>query len=546
MNSILAQIKKDFYLNRYIILACFAYQAYGVILQWDIIGLFNSQGIGDKALFFYGPKGGMFLILVAALIFHTDPDTHTDAFCLTRPLSPRKRTIAKFILISGVIFGPMAFINLIYTIRYGGSFYTLASRDIATFFLIFIGIGAASLSRSIPRLIIIFIGISICLMLTAQILIRPLFTSLPWGDSPFQSIYANWSLVIGDKVMHLMLGAIFAVVAFLPLKMRMRSLQVALVAALLGSFVHEFAYHPSFNIIKPHQTQTAPTQFQVVQKAFFEPDVYVGRQGPNARELKSLIKFELEGIRSDTGTDVFPQLLTGQLETEGRTLHPSYDALLYKLIDRAFSFSPNSFENALEGLQLLNKDQFESKESIDFTAIDISNEVLDELRGKKATFKGRLGLITAKYSKVATVPLDPGSTFKAEYYFGKIDAFDMQSKQLNIKATIGTVIDHFDRASPVWTRLPDWTAWEHQGREFLLLYNSKTNEAIIPETLRTRSDYVTRFRKIWNAGVSQYELSFKLDDSITAEWLENAEILVVERKVVHTQDEEFIVENITL
>ncbi len=544
MNSILAQIRKDLYLNKYIIIAYLAYYISGIALKWDILKLFNSPGIGPRASGFFQSQPDPLLLLVIAFIFFTDPDTHTDAFCHTRPLKARKRALAKIILIGGVVFLPMFASNLLYTFRYGGSYLPMVIRDIAVNALFLTGIGIASLSRSIPRLIINIIGIMMGSLITYNVL-RPLVLDQAW-DAPYQSISLYWFTNYSSEIIHPIIGTAFIAIAFLPVRIRRHTLKVGLAAIILYTVTLIGIYRPGFDIIDPLQAQPNPTEYKLSQKAFFEPDVYVGQDGPSARDIRNILSFELEAIHSEPGTDVKPWFLSGQLTVEGKTLYPSYDFRLYKQIDDPLAFSPNNFESGFNKMQLLNKDQFESKDPLSFAAIDISDEVLDGLKGKKATYEGRIGLITAKYSKIATVPLDPNASFKSEYYFGKIDAVNKQDKQIDVSVTVAATMDPLNRESPIWTRIPCWTSQGNSGREFLLLYNPKTNEALIPETLRTESDYITRSQQIWNAVLSKYELSFELSDTITDEWLENAEILIIEKKVVRTQDEDFTVQNITL
>jgi len=493
-----------------------------------------------KAASFLNPGNTPIALLLAAFVFLTGPDTHTDAFCLTRPLSPRKRAAAKIILVSGVIFGPIIFSNLLYTIRFGGNFLAIVSEDIAMSLIAFIGIGIASMSRSIPRLILNILGFFIGSFIFSQI-IRSV-SGHKLIEHPYASVNDLWHPHFIGVATNMGFGVILLAVAFLSLKMRMRTYRVGLSVIVLVAISWVSLERGVFIFAKPRPTQTDPTQFQIAQRAFFEPDVYVGHQGQNARELKCLVKFELEGIQSKTGTRQIPYFLSGYLKVGDEVLSPSYDFQLYRHIDSKLTFSPSSFEEEFNDIQLLNKDKFETNNPIGFTAMDIGNDLFEELAGRSASYSGRVGLITTKYSIVATVPLEPDLSFKSDYYFGKIDTVIKQHNQIDLSTTIAASLNCFDRASPEMTGVPNWN---NKGVYFLL-YNNDRKQALIPNLQRGDENYVNGSKKIWSATVSKYELSFERDDTITDEWLEDADILIIEEKVVRTQDEDFTVENITL
>lgn len=533
MTAIANHIKKDLILCRIPILLWCTYWIVYAVNNWNIDPL-ADRGLSTNIirLTLINPYYilGTFMVAFIAL---TDPITNNDSFWHTKPLRGRSLFVSKITTITACVYIPLLLVTLALGTRHGfdRNFWFQAFENIESGLFLLSSYFVASISKSITQYAFIAIGAWIAFMfsgITHMLLLGN--TLMAWSE-----VRVMWSHVTELNLYLWVLSFFLIALSFFQVTTRKTILSVSTLALLI--VILGFSYKRTTTaLVNP---PTDPTGSYNLNISSIIKDIPQTRRSPITHKNERVDSYYLKMDLDPTGDSdqALVMLLEGRLETESHTYEPSY-SLYYRMPDVQLAYWDIQKLSNNVGFKCLNLADYKF-DSGKIQILDIESEYLKNEKSPNGTYTGKFGAVFFKYQKIATLPLKESEALKFGEYIAKIDTFRIIENQITVSIKVAYRHSPYDSESPSWKR-GDLFLYLALS-DLLVLYNPKKQEGIVAyggggQSGGGRNNYI----------VSEYESHISLPSDLSEEWLDNAELLIFTKEIVHVDEREIVLNDFKL
>ncbi len=543
MTIILHTIWKDIILCRwlYVALALY-YAAYAYFLQ-ETAADETHMTVSQLSKLFFVTGGTLIPILALGLTATIDPRANSDAFLQTRPISTGKLFLAKLFTSIVVVVGFPFYSELLLAAFFGTypKFMLVESFVHAGPFMLVFTIASASHSS-----VSVFKNTFICLVTLGLLYVLLLATNTidnsPRGLADITGLWNGPSLKAIESVFAGIAAVSIAVFQFWTKRNRVALILVVCSASILLLNSQFAKNRPSF--INPSIDSSLQTEAEVSSVVSREIGRKLSSELSRGYEKKDILYAYVDAKGTFDTDEIVPVLINGSALIENQTINPSYNRSVY----RDLSLSNYNFEKIAKSLglsQYLNSYRQEL-ESNRFPILDITQAEQRKYENSRAVFTGKVGLLRMRYLPILRIPLIESSTVISGPYRGNVRNLIIDDNRIRFTGTIDYSYSKFDPNSPYWQRLQMLAP---RRQELFLLVNKVTHEAIIPSAFsdqKSSLDYQRKRTELRQHRALSYNVEYHRPPSVDQDWLKRAEVVIIDKHIVDTEEIDFEIRNIKL
>jgi len=261
-------------------------------------------------------------------------------------------------------------------------------------------------------------------------------------------------------------------------------------------------------------------------------------------EKKDVLYAYLDPAQKLETDEVFPVFLNGSAQIDGKTIKPSYNRSVYRKLPLG-NYNFGKIAKVLGIEQYLNS-YGQKVETNRFPILDVTKVEQLAHEDSRADYKGKVGVIRMRYLPVLRMPLFGAGLSKSIPYRGEVKNLIIDDSRIRFTGILGYSYSEYDTKSPYWRRLQMLAP---RRQDLFLLVNKVTNEAIIPSAFSDRKSSLHYRRKrtaLQHHSTSSYNVEFHRPPSVDQAWLEQAEVVVIDKHIIDAGEKNFVIGNIKL
>lgn len=543
MRIILHTIWKDIILCRWVFIGLAFYYVANAFYLWQTAADVPPESVRMLAgLLFIGGKTAI-PILVLGLVATIDPYPNSDAFHQTRPIAASKLFIAKLSIATVVVIGFPLITEIVLASLYG-----MFSKYMFVEAILWgsLYLGVFTIASASSSTVAAFKNLIICIVALGTL--YGLFYSLgtfDYAPRELDDIGGLWSEPSMRAIERAFAGiAALSIGAF---QFRTKRSRVSLGLVVCGAFailIHMENGSNRSSFINPVIDSELRTEAIVSPVVSRDIDRKLPNNISGGYEKKDVLYAYLDSVQQLETDEIFPIFLNGSAQIDGVTIKPSYNRAVY----RELPFGNYNFSKIAKVLgitQYLNS-YGQKADTNRFPILDVTKEEQLAHEDSRAEYKGTVGLIRMRYLPVLRMPLFNSGQSKNVPYRGEVKNLIIDDSRIRFTGIFGYSYSVYDTASPYWHRLQ---VLAPKRNDLFLLVNKVTGEAIIPSAFSDRKsslDYRRKQTEQRHHSTSSYNVEYHRPPSVDQNWLNQAEVVVIDKHIVNAEEINFEISNIKL